>query len=311
MCTVENAAYKPPEGYSTLARSYHFKDDVTKPGNFNGLPQVARELGFLRTGDFPTERSSWQVFDRPSHDVPNFPDCSTRISSTLALYNTEGKLTRAVLRTSREPYPSDEFARDLAAFTKHFIERPRLLGYPSQELTRIRNMPIAMAIGIVALSAADYYFVQSVPGSAANFGTLMGEMGGPLVYGAVWALSERHARKSISRPEQYATGERAQSTLLGERYHNVTVAIQREIYQALQQEGVTLTPDQFLENIYGQMPQVLVERRHAEVEQTIYPMPGSPRETENSLPRLIKVAHVLQEIESYLNLATELKRGLA
>lgn len=229
----------------------------------------------------------------------------------MAVYDTAGELTHAILRTSRKPYPSYEFSRDLAAFTKHYIERPRLLGFPSQELTRMRHVFTAAAVGIVTLSAADYYFVQSIPGNVVNFGTIAGEMAGLAVYGALWALSERHARRSISNLGQYTAGDGAQSTLLGERYHNVRVDIQRELFQALQQEGAGLTPDQFLEEIYGQIPQALVNRRHAEVEQARYPKLDSPRETRNSLPQLIQVAHVLQQVAPYLNLANRLKRGLA
>lgn len=312
MRTVENEAYKPPEGRRTLAHSYCFKDRVTEPGHFYDLSQVAQELGFLRVNDFPTKRAVWQVYDRPNHDVPNFPEGATRISSTLAVYDTDSELTHAILRTSREPYPVDEFNRDLAAFTKHYAERPRLLGFPSQELAgKWRNLFIALTAGTIGMGAIDYYTIQSIPGSVINIGAILGEIGGPSAYAALWGLSERHARRSISDLEQYTAGDSAQSTLQGERYHNVTVDIQRELYQTLLQEGADLSPDQFLEKIYGQIPQALVTKRHAEIEQAKYPSMDSPREAGNSLPKLIEVSHILQSVELYLNLANELKTGLA
>ncbi|MFA5933256.1 MAG: hypothetical protein WCV81_03245 [Microgenomates group bacterium] len=309
--TVEGEAYKAPEGYSTLAHSSNFKYDVLKPAHLNNLPQIARELGFTSVGDFPTKESQWQVFERPEHDVPNFPDGSTNISSSLAIYGTGEELTHAVLRTSPELHPRAEFERDLLSFTKHYMERPRLLGFPSQELSRVRTVFIALAAGTALMSAADYYTIHSLQGSIINVGSVLGEMCGPAAYGIYWGLSEKHARRSISHPEQYVTGERVQWTLEGERYHNVTVAIQKELYQALQQEETELTPDQFLEKIYGQIPQGLVQQRHAEIEQIKYPRLDTQEKTANSLPKLIEVSHVLQSVENYLNLANELKRGLA
>lgn len=309
--SVESTAYKPPEGYSTLACSDSFKNDVTRPHNLNDLPEVARELGFFRIADFPTKRSQWQVFDRPEHDVPNFPDGTTRISSTLAVYDTAGELTHAILRTSRQPYPVEEFTKDLAAFTKHYIERPRLLGFPSQELTRMRTVSIALAVGVVSMSAVDYYAIHSLQGSIVNAGSILGEIGGPAIYGTLWALSERRARRSISHPEQCVAGNSAKWTLEGERSHNVAVVIQKELYQVLQQEGANLTPDQFLKKIYGQIPAALIERRHAEAEQAKYPKLDSPKEIGNSLPKLVEVSHALQTVELYLQRANNLRQSLA
>lgn len=314
MSTVEKEAYKPPsENYDSLARSRHLRDDITEPGNFDDLPQIAEELGFQRvTPSLLTRKPRhWQVWVRPNHDVPNFPDGATRVSSTLAIYDNtrmaiinripvisdkpvELRFTHAILRTSREPYSPDECARDLDAFTRHYIKRPRILGFPSQELTKLRYAFVALGAGMVLGVVADYHTVQSVPpGSANNFGAPIGGMAGLALYVAAAALGERHASRQISDLKQYIAGDGAREVLLGERHHVVRVAIQRELYQVLQQEGVNLTPDQFLHKIYEQIPPALVNKRHAEVEQAKYPKLDSPRKIGNSLPQLIEVSHVL------------------
>lgn len=290
MWTVENEVYKQPSGYGTLAREWRFKDAVTGPGAFNELPQIAVELGFLRTKDFPTRMASWQIYDRPNHDIPNFPDGATTVNSTLAVYAGEEGLNHAILRTSQEPYSQDVFAKDLAAFTRHYVERPRILGFPSQEMTRSRTVWGGMAVGTVALGAVGY----NISGEVMNFGVLIGEIGGPALVGALWSASEKYAKSKISDLELYTSGERARSTLLGEKSHIIAVSIQRELYQALHQEEANLTPDEFLEKVYGQMPAVLINKRLAEIEQSRYPRDDVSREIGNSLPQLLGVSHILR-----------------
>lgn len=114
------------------------------------------------------------------------------------------------------------------------------------------------------------------------------------------------ARKQISHLDQYVAGEGIKWTLEGEHYHNVKVIIQKELYQALQQEGANLTPDQFLNKIYGQIPAGLLQQRHAEVEQAKYPK----LDIGNSFPMLVEASHVLQSIDSYLQKASKLKQSL-
>lgn len=313
MRTVEGSVYTPPEGFGTLSRSWSLRDDITKPGNFNDLPQMAEELGFQVVKVLPTRRQhQWRVYDRPNHDVLNFPEGSTRINSTLALYNTDFMtFTHAILRTSREPIPMGEFETDLDTFTRNYIERPHILGFPSRWLNSLTGTLGGAAAGAVLLSAADYYTVQSIPGSIVNVGSIVGGVSGGMVGFALAWLPEEYARKKIPNLGQYSSGGQVKNELSGERYHEVQVIIQKELYSSLKEEGVELSPDQFLGKIYGQIPSALIIRRHAEVEQAKYPKLDSPREIGNSLPQLIQVSHVLQQIEAYLNAANELKRGLA
>ncbi|MCL5784467.1 MAG: hypothetical protein M1142_03895 [Patescibacteria group bacterium] len=310
--TIENQAYRPPEQYNTLANSW-IKKDLLTLGSFNNLPQIAEELGFSKTTDIPTKKSRWQIFNRPDYDVPNFPDGSTRINSTLAVYGIDEGLIHAILRTSPESYPTEEFEKDLAAFTKHYIERPRLLGFPSKELTTMRNVLTSVFVGTATLSVVDYYTINSMhaAGIIPNIGSILGEIGGPSIYGTLWALSERHARRQISHPEQYVAGDTVRSTLQNERSHNIRVDSQRELYQALQQEGADLSPDQFLETIYDRIPDPLIDQRYKEIEQIKYPKPDVSTETSNSLPKLLEASHVLLSIESYRNSIHQLEQGLA
>ncbi len=108
--------------------------------------------------------------------------------------------------------------------------------------------------------------------------------------GILRGLSEGYARRQISHPEQYIAGEEVILTLKEELDHKVTVAIQRELYQALQQEGEEdLTPNKFLGKIYGQMPQIFIARRLSEVKQAIYPGLSPKNKTgRNSLPDLVR-----------------------
>lgn len=289
---VERAAYKLPEGSITLAGSYQFKDDLSQPHELSALPEIARGLGFLKIYDLPTNRSRWEVFDRPNYEVPNFPDGATQISSTLAVYgHNEGQLTHAVLRTSTKPYRLSKFIQDVVAVNNHFVERPRIFGYPSQELTRMRHWITFLVVGTVVGSAADYFFNYSLGDSIVNLGAIAGEIGGPVVFGALWQHSEKRAKRSISDLKQYSAGQSARAVLLGERYHKVTVDMQRELYVQLQQVDPELTPDQFLENIYGQIPNALVAQRRTEVEQA--------GEGGNSLPKLIAVSNALRSFDSY------------
>lgn len=307
MPTVDSETYKIPERYGTLADSYRLKE-LTEPGRFNDLPQLALGLNFQKVVDyFPTRRSGWQVFDRQNHDVPNFPDGATRVNSVLAVYGKEGNSTHAVLRTSKEPHSLVESLSDLEAFTKHYIERPSLLGLPSKGLTGLKVVFGSLALGIVAVDAAGYY----ISGEVFNLGALAGEAAGATFGGGLWAFSEMRGRRSISDLGQYTAGDGAKHTLLGERYHCVQVDIQRELYAELLQQYPDLTPDRFLDKIYGQIPKALVNRRHAEVEQAKYARADDQKITGNSLPQLIGVSRTLQSIEAYLKMANGLQQQLA
>lgn len=227
----ERQIYRSPEyGTSTLAHKADFEYAIIKPGNFDDLPRIAEELGFSRSPDFPTRRSHWQIYGRPQCDIPNLLDVPTKISSSLALYDTEEELTHAILRTAKKPYSPDEFARDLSAFTRHFIERPRLLGFPSQELTKDRTVAAAMIAGTIVGALVAPYIVGEEQSFLVFLDVLNGTALGGFGSAGLRALSERRARRSISHPEQYIVGDDVRNTLAGEDSHRRLVALLEEAH---------------------------------------------------------------------------------
>ncbi|MDO8573350.1 MAG: hypothetical protein Q7R77_01230 [Candidatus Daviesbacteria bacterium] len=231
---MERSIYRLPDGDNTLGNRYNFsREAITKPGDYDDLPRLAEELGFLRGPDVSTKQSYWQIFERPEYDVPNFPDGSTKINSSLALYDTKGELTHAILRTAKKPYSSDEFARDLSAFTRHFIKRPRLLGFPSKELTRYRTVIAAITVGsIIGGLVASHNVDVGEESFLAFLNVLNGAAFGGWGSAGLWALSERYAKRSISHPEQYIVGDDVRNTLEEEGYHRRLVEALVEAYQS-------------------------------------------------------------------------------
>ena len=292
MRTTETEAYKPPRP-SSLKHSYRLRADLTgkdNSGDLSSLADLASDLGFNRVPGFGTKKGSWELFDRPFHEVPNFPEGETAINSSLALYKRDDVVTQAVLRTSTEAYTDAELVDDLDAITKHYIERPRLFGFPSKEGTTIRNTFSTLVIGTVITDAIGY----QLTGQVINLGAFVGELSAPAIHGAGWLLGEMKAKRSISDLDQYTVGSNVENALQGEQAHVLQVAVQRELYQALRQDGAELTPDQFLEKIYGQMPTTLLQRRREEIEALRHSGQGSALDTRNTLPGMLDVARVLQ-----------------
>jgi len=111
---------------------------------------------------------------------------------------------------------------------------------------------------------------------------------------SLWGLSERRARGKIPHKDEYIVGAHAVSVLGGQRRHITTTSIQRELYSALQESGSNVTPDQFLADIYAQMPSVLVNRRKEEMERAKYPETYTELLTPKALPKMVEVARILQ-----------------
>ncbi len=292
--TVEEQRYSAPKEFGILQDgTMRVRDALTQKGDFQHLPQLASEMGFWRRNDLPTKRANWLVFTRPQHEVPNFPDGSTIVNSQLAIYETNKSLTRAVLKTSEgfyNPNEEDIFRRDLKVFTKDYIERPRVLGFPSRALTNIFGTMPALVVGTLAGDVIGY----GTTGEIVNYGAVAGEAVGPVFYAVLWWLSERSAKGRISAPDQYRVANDANFTLLSERNHVVQTAIQKELYAELRQSDPTLSPDDFLSKIYYQLPPALVLSRFEEIEKKTYSTQPPAIETENTLPSLLGIARILQ-----------------
>lgn len=291
--TVENQKFMLPDDYGTLAGSIvGVKYELLKTGDFQDLPQLAREMGFTNGEDVSTKKGHWRVYQRVNHAVANFADAPTIINSTLAIYDTGDKLTQVVLRTSLEANPHANVGVDLDIFTKSFIERPWIFGATPRVLT-------SFVPGILG-SMAGGVLVGGVLGYDASSGQLisshlplLGELGAPAIYAASNLLLERMARRKLSDLKEYSIGRHARTLLHSERHHTVSVAIQSEVFDALKEGDPDLSPEQFLNKVYGQLPPELIQRRVKEVEEARYAQQFAVGEASNALPNLIGIARVL------------------
>ncbi len=88
----------------------------------------------------------------------------------------------------------------------------------------------------------------------------------------------------------FAIGSNATHTLQEQQDHNTKVAIQKELYSAMQQEGLDLSPEQFLRTVFKNMPDSLVEKRKEEIKDQDAKIPR------DSLPKMLAVAQILQDV---------------
>ena len=308
MAPVELATYRIPEPGSRnsnyLSDSYNFRRDITKGGYHDNLrdyrffPGLAQEVGLREDIEVPTKKGVWHIYEGMDLGIPNFPDGETTVNEALALYEKGEKLTHALLRLEpghlENPFTPWDLADDLKTFTKYYIERPRLLGFPSETLTR-GGTHLLFCLGGVSAGYTLGYMLSGGDQNAALIGADIGIVipAGPTA--SLGWISERWARGKIPHKDHYMSGDNANKTLSEQREHIIHTSIQRELYSALQQRGATLTPDQFLKDIYAQMPSNLVNRRRQEIERDRYPeryTDGLPAE---ALPRMVAVAEVLQQ----------------
>lgn len=303
---VESAAYHVPEAghYSNyLSGSYSFRRDVTKggygnnPRRYESLPILAQEIGLRSDNDVPTRHGVWHIYEGSDLAIPNFPDGDTRVNEALALYERDGNLTNAMLRLqpgrTQESFTVEDLADDLGAFTKYYIERPRYFGFPSEILTQGKFHHLIYLTFIPGAAIGLFAFPEGSRESA----SLVGMVTGPLSSGvtaSLWGLAERRARGKISHKDEYMSGDNAAGALAQQKEHIVQTSIQRELYSALQQRGTTLTPDQFLNDIYAQMPSVLVNKRKQEIERVKYPEKYTNGVEDEALPKMVGVAQILQ-----------------
>lgn len=304
--SVEEAIYQVPSadyGYY-LRNSYNFRRDVTQGGYGNGikdyssLPTLALEIGLRRAKmNVSTQHGAWHIYQGANLAIPNFPDGDTRVNEALALYERDGNLTNAILRIQpghkREPFAIADLVDDLDAFTKYYIERPRLWGFPSEVLTRTKTHMIIFGVSI-PVGGAVGFIASGGDTTAASFGALVGEVVPASITASLWGLAEMRARRKIPHKDEYMSGDHATEALIQQKDHIVQTSIQRELYSALQRVNTTLTPEQFLDNIYPQMPPSLIDRREEEIERAKYPEQFTDKIGEEALPKMVKVAQILQ-----------------
>lgn len=303
---IEQATYHVPEPdhYSNyLSSSYSFRRDVTKggygnnPRRYENLPILAQEIGLRSDKDVSTRHGVWHIYEGSDLAIPNFPTGDTRVNEALALYERDGNLTNAILRLqlgrTQEPFTVENLADDLEAFTKYYIERPHLRGFPSEVLTQGKTH-MAIFLGGIPVGGAIGYLVSGGDFTAASFGALIGETVPASITASLWGLAEKRARGKIPHKDEYISGDSAAGVLAGQKEHIVQTSIQRELYSALQQRGTTLTPDQFMSDIYAQMPSVLVSKRREEIERVKYPEKYTNGVEDEALTKMVGVAQILQ-----------------
>lgn len=274
---------------------HHNRGDLLKDGSFYDWLVLVEQMGFRQGESLPAKKGTWEIWERPYFAIPNFPEGETVIHSSLGKYRRWGNegpsYNAAILRTSYEPIPAEEFRRDLASFTRFYVERARLWGFPSRLMTADGLQHLAAYVGGVVLGGAMGFFVDGTLGSVTNGAVLAIPSIG--LSGVLHASSEWWAKRHIPHINQYMSGQTAEDTLVKEQNRITEVLIQRELYVALQNEGFAITPEDFTRKIYGQMPYSLRQRRAAEITSARTAESDSDKIPEIALPNILGVARVI------------------
>ena len=297
---VENVAYRVSR-YATLGDQWGTlwskREKVVKSVLIDDLPLVAKELGFEKSAVVPKKRGKWEIYERIGHTVPNFPDGGTVINSRLGFYYPEAqeepKHVNPFLRIATDDLPEEEFLRDLNNFTGHYIERPAILGFPSRVTTGKKSF-FGSWVAIMAAGTTLGYLLSSGSGDERFYLAGVGMMiGGVVVLPLTSFLAERRAQKSIPAFNQYIVGDRVEDALKGEGYHTTRTLAQRDLYNRLGGKK-SLDPNVFLDNIYYEIPGVLIEKRINEMGQIRYPSLYPDKVVTDTVPQILEVAHILQ-----------------
>ena len=271
--------------------------DKIQPGSYDHVAQLARERDFRQLDTFRSKRGLWYVFERLDHEIPNFPEGYAITHSMLGVYEGDSSKTHAVLRLSSEPFPAEQFVQGLNAISRHYIERPFVFGFPSRLMTDSLTPAAVAIVGVVAggLSGDAYNDVANVAYYNTGKALLAGIFSGlvlPVVgHMLLYPLSEWRARRKISSLEEYFVGNAVSNVLYQEQAHIKEVTVQRELYTALQQQGYDLTPEQFLTQVYQEIPRRLINERIQEIE-TQHPL---EQRVETSFNRIFGITRFLLE----------------
>lgn len=182
----------------------------------------------------------------------------------------------------------------MASFTKYYIERPRVWGFPSRAMTADGWQHFVAYGGGAVLGSAIGFFVDGTLGSVSNGAALAIPSAG--LSGILHASSELWAKRHIPHINQYMSGQTAEATLVTEQNRIIEVLIQRELYATLQNEGLTITPEDFLGKIYHQLPYSLRQRRAAEITSVRTAEDGSHKIPDVALPYMLGVARAVLAI---------------
>ncbi|MBI2508106.1 hypothetical protein HYV89_04080 [Candidatus Woesearchaeota archaeon] len=268
-----------------LERNYFF-DDVRN---------MSENLGFVSQGELSTKKGNWSIHGRENYFVPNFPEGGTRVDGMLALYHDNRHL---IMKFSEGDISESDFINDLKILTNAYIERPLIKGLPSKFLTPQLTNILGFAVGGIFLGGLlGYGLVPNFERPAYAIGAVIGEFSGPLSLMLANRMGEKRAIGRLSTLEGYAVQDRAKFLLSEEDRHFTKVMIQRDLYQALLDDGSGVTPEQFLNHIYPQMPPVLIDSRKKEREKEKL---GVSLEdiSETAISRMVNVVRLLPRVEA-------------
>lgn len=295
---IESLKYRLPKSGNLDSRFN--RADLLKAGSESNYDRLVfvNQMGFGLVDSLHLPVGSWAIWNRPNFAIPNFPEGETVTHSRLGLYYSRGNEdpshNGAILRMSYEPVTEEEFKRDLASFTKYYIERPRVWGFPSRLMTADGwQYPVAIGGGAV-LGSAIGVLTEGTGTIFTNWVNLAYPLTG--IIGALHASSELWAKRHIPALNQYMSGQTAESTLVTEQNRIIEVLIQRELYAALQNEDITITPEDFVGKIYRQMPYSLRQRRAAEITSVRTAGSDSDKIPEVALPHMLGVAKAILAI---------------
>ncbi len=301
---VERQVYKVTDTENATLSNYQNRRQLVKPHrwqDYSGLHRVAENLALVKSPDLKTPQATWKMYRKSNLAVPNFEAPDTVACAELALYEVPDtrfededcsapKISRsAVLRLCEKYQPRNGFYDDIEAITKYYVERPRFRGLPNKLHGMSQYLFTGLGIGLGSGMVVDYALTGQVLGGAA----ILGELAGPAVGALGYVLIEKYASSHVSDLNNYRANSDASSALHDIEQHITRISIQRELYSALQDVKIDRTPEQFLEDVWPQIPSKLVEKRKEEMKQTkgegtyFNPIPI------DAIDRMVQVAKVL------------------
>ena len=268
MSILEAQAYKP---YPVTHPSFN-PQDLLRRRDYNLVPGMAKRLGFQPNGTLEAQNTNWDLYVLNNLKVPNFGVGATVINSRIAVVEQGDENPYAVMRISDRIIPEPGFRRDLEAFTRFYIERPKFFGIPSR-IFHSRESTITLSLvtaaGLVAGGALAYSATGDVflglTGSAVGAWVVL------LTTMVAMGWGEKRASKSISHTNEYVTGFHIENALNTLEDHIVDTGVKRELHVKLEEQGFRMTPERFVEEVYSAIPEDLKNKRRGELGELTYP----------------------------------------
>lgn len=267
------------------------KEEVYLPEKAFGFLRVSTPLG--STGG---DKGVWNISERPNYTTPIVLELEGDITThtMLGIYDRGKTENSVVLRVSDEPIDPNEFKSDLKAFTKHYIHRPWIWGFPSRLLTDWRGQIAGLVAGTAAVTAVSSMLAAPEGRTdAAMLGLMTGITVTTCALLALDLWSERFAKRRVANLDQYMAGSSAVQYLTQERARVNDLLTERDFDAALKTSGIAIEPS-LCDQIYREMPQSLVRARLDERTQKV--QPGSS----DALPRMVNVARAMPQLSAWI-----------